>query len=195
MARMKIFDHRNAPEGAKPGLKMLKEGMGKVPDMAGIAAASAPIVQAMGEMSQKFLRTSLQPEECQLVLVAGCREYGNEYALELSSCMAAEAGLPEHVIEAIHEQQSGDRPWQDERYNALWIFVAALVASHGQVDKDEIKAFKQAGFNDTQALEVALGVNVAVLWCHIAGIAGLKPERNFHWSRKRRGFFGLRRGE
>lgn len=193
MARMKIFNHRNAPEASRPGLKMLKEGMGKIPDMAGVAAASPPLVQAMGELSGKFLRTSLQPEECQLVLVAGCREYGNEYALELSSYMAEEAGLPEHVIEAIHEQQPGNRPWQDERYNALWVFVAALVAKHGQVGKDDIKAFTKAGFNDTQALEVALGVNVASLWCQVAGIAELKPERKFRWS-KRGGFLGFGQG-
>lgn len=182
MARMKSYNHRNAPEAVRPILKMMKEGKGAIPGLAAVAAASPVVLQAMTDMSQRFQRCSLEPEEKELVMVAACREYGNEYALEMQSYMAGDNGLPEHVIEAIHKQRSEDRPWQDERYNALWAFIAAVVAGGGRVDDPDVKAFRKAGFNDAQMLEVMFGINIAHFISQLAELAELSPDRKFRWS-------------
>jgi len=183
MARMKVHNYRNAPEETRAFLKILKENKGGIPDLAGVAAASPALFQAMGDLFGRFQRTSLEPEEKELVVLAACKEYGNEYALELQSYTAREAGLPDHVIEALREQRPEDRPWQDERYNALWTFVAAVIDAGGRVGDGEMKAFRKAGFAEAQMLDVLLGISVAGLLTNVAGLAALTPDRKFRWSR------------
>lgn len=182
MARMKSYNQRNAPEEVRPILKMIKDGLGGIPGLVTVTAASPLVLQALTDMTRRFQRSSLEPEETELVIVAACREYGNEYAFEMQSYMAGEAGLPEHVIEALHKQRPEDKPWQDERYNALWAFIAAVVAGGGKVGDADIKAFRKAGFNDAQMLEVVFGINIAHLICHLSELAELSPDRKFRWS-------------
>jgi len=181
MARMKIHNDRNAPEKSLPTLKIFKEAKGRVPNLLGVGAASPILLQAMSDMFAHFRHTSLEIEETELVILAACREYGNACALEYQSYMAREEGVADHVIESVREKRPGDEPWQDERYNALWAFVVAVIATGGAVEDDEVKAFKKAGFSDEHMLEVLIGIHLASLFSHVARLAQLKPDPKFRW--------------
>ena len=57
------------------------------------------------------------------------------------------------------------------RLNAVAEFTRAVIRSRGNVDDEELKAFRDAGFSDANALEVVLGVSLATL-CNFANNLG-----------------------
>lgn len=80
------------------------------------------------------------------------------------------ARLPEPVIEALRAR--GELP--DARYEALADFTRAVIASRGAVTDEQFEAFRAAGFDQAQALEVILGVSLATL-CNFANVFARTP--------------------
>ncbi len=62
----------------------------------------------------------------------------------------------------------------DARYEALADFTRAVIASRGAVTDEQFEAFRAAGFDQAQALEVILGVSLATL-CNFANVFARTP--------------------
>ena len=73
------------------------------------------------------------------------------------------AQLPVETVRAMQQGQDTG----DARLDAVRRFSEAVIATRGGVSDDALAAFKAAGYNDQQALEVVLGISLATL-CNFA---------------------------
>jgi alkylhydroperoxidase family enzyme len=62
----------------------------------------------------------------------------------------------------------------DARLDAVATFTRAVIRSRGAVENSELQAFKAAGLNDANAVEVVLGVSLATL-CNFTNNLGQAP--------------------
>jgi alkylhydroperoxidase family enzyme len=72
------------------------------------------------------------------------------------SVLADMADVPKAVTDALRAGQ----PLPDPRLEALRRFTTAVVEARGWVDKAEVAAFQEAGYDAQQVLEVVLGVGM-----------------------------------
>ncbi|MBB3059909.1 carboxymuconolactone decarboxylase family protein [Microbulbifer rhizosphaerae] len=146
----------SAPEDARDVLEKAQAQMGFVPGLyAGLANAPAAL-DAYLAVSDYFSRTSLSPEEQQVVLLAASVVNGCDFCVAAHSMIAKQmAGVAEPVVAALRD---GGQP-QDPKLAALAEFTRAVVSERGWVrEHPAFRAFLDAGYRPEQALEVILGV-------------------------------------
>ncbi|MFA7669963.1 MAG: carboxymuconolactone decarboxylase family protein, partial [Burkholderiaceae bacterium] len=78
--------------------------------------------------------------------------------------------MPEALVEALRNVAAIDDP----KLDALARFSVAVIEKKGLVSDEELSAFRAAGYNDQQALEVVLGVSLATL-CNYANSLAQTP--------------------
>lgn len=145
-----------APAAARPILEGARAKLGFVPNLYANLANAPEALAAYIELSGHVQKTSLTPQEQQVVLLAASAENGCEYCVGAHSFLAKKmAGVPADVVQALRER----REPADPRLAALTAFTLAVVKDRGWVaDTPAIERFFAAGFSPQQALEVVLGV-------------------------------------
>lgn len=91
------------------------------------------------------------------------------------SVLADMADVPKAVTDALRAGQ----PLPDPRLEALRRFTTAVVEARGWVDKAEVAAFQEAGYDAQQVLEVVLGVGMKTLSNYTNHIAGTELDASF----------------
>lgn len=156
MAEFTFHTPESAPEAAREALEKAQGEMGFVPSLyAGLANAPAAL-DAYLAVSDDFSRTSLSPQEQQVVLLAASVVNGCDFCVAAHSMMAKQmAGVAEPVVDALRD---GGEP-QDPKLAALAEFTRAVVNERGWIrEHPAYRAFLDAGYKPEQALEVILGV-------------------------------------
>jgi len=171
MSRLTIHTVESAPEAARERVEAAHKANGFLPNLIGVLAnapAALETYQVVGGINGK---TSLTPAEREVVQIT---------AATLNDCGFCVAGhtklslqklrMSESVVEALRRQE----PIEDAKLDALAHFSVAVIQKKGQVSDDELAAFRAAGYNDQQALEVVLGVSLATL-CNYANSLAQTP--------------------
>jgi uncharacterized peroxidase-related enzyme len=155
MSNFTIHTIQSAPESAKPLLEQLQERVGFVPNLAATMAENPLVLETYGALSAAFARGSLTPLEREMVLMA------TSYANQCSYCMAAHStfakghGAPDSLINTV---RAGKLP-DDPHLAALVGITERIARQHGEVTKDDICAFLEAGFTQAQLLELVIGIS------------------------------------
>lgn len=160
MSKFILHTPDSAPEAARATLLSAQKQMGFVPNMyANMANAPAALEAYLG-LSAQFDKTSFNPVERQVVLLAVSVENGCEFCVAAHSMIARKmAKAPDAVINALRNH--GTIP--DARLEALAEFARNMVKERGWVSGAPLEAFLKAGFTHQQALEVVLGVSMKTL--------------------------------
>ncbi len=154
MSIFSIHGEQTAPEASRPILEGAKAKYGFLPNLLGGLAASPAALEAYVTLSDLFDKSSLTPDERQVVILATSAENGCEYCVAAHSTVAAMLKTPDDVIGALRD----GRPINDERLEALRKFTETVVKKRGWADEDDVQAFLAAGFDRAQVLEIVLGV-------------------------------------
>lgn len=161
-------------------LEQVQKNYGFIPNLIGNmvhAPATARAYLALGDLLGK---TSFDPTEQQVVLLAVSRFNECEYCVSAHSAISAMQQLPADVIESIRN----DEPIADEKLEALRSLTVRIVDQRGWLSEEDIGDFLAAGYGRAQVLEIVLGVAMKTIsnyTNHFAGTALDDAFAGFAW--------------
>ena len=171
MSRLTIHSVDTAPEAARERVEAAQKANGFLPNLIGVLANAPTALETYQVVGAINARTSLTPAEREVVQIT---------AATLNECGFCVAGhtklslkklnMDEAVVEAIRKVETIDDP----KLNAVARFSVAVLQNKGNVSDEELAAFRAAGYNDQQALEVVLGLSLATL-CNYANSLARTP--------------------
>ena len=127
---MSIFtkhDETTAPEGSAQVLAKIKDRYGFVPNLAAFISESPAALEAVLHLSESFDKTSLSPQEQQVILLTVSALNGCSYCKTAHTALAKMAELDSKTIESIISLQ----PLKDNKLNTLRDFTKSLVEEKG----------------------------------------------------------------
>ena len=159
MAKFTIHTIESAPEAGKPLLEASLKNNGRIPGLHGTMAAAPPLMAAYNFAHQQFMATTLTDEEKTVVWQAVNVEQNCHY------CVPANTGIAKmmKIDDAITEALRNETPLPTAKLEALRSFTLAMVRGRGFVAEEETQAFLDAGFTETNILEIILGVAQKVM--------------------------------
>lgn len=171
MSRLAIHSVDSAPEAARERVEAAQKANGFLPNLIGVLANAPTALETYQVVGAINARTSLTPAEREVVQITAAR---------LNDCGFCVAGhtklslkklnMDAAVVEALRQVQ----PVADAKLDALARFSVAVLQSKGHVSNEALEAFRAAGYNDQQALEVVLGLSLATL-CNYANSLAQTP--------------------
>lgn len=173
MPRIALRTLEDAPEAAKAGVENAFKANGFLPNLIGLLANAPTALETYQTVSGINARSGLTLAEREAVQITAATTHGCGFCVAGHTAVAyKKAGLNEGVVNALRDGAHGP----DARLNAVADFTRAVIRSRGGVEDAELQAFRAAGFNDANALEVVLGVSLATL-CNFANNLG-QPDLN-----------------
>ncbi len=173
MARLPILTTETAPEASREGVSKAEKANGFIPNLIGLLANAPVALETYQTVSGINARSGLSLAEREAVQITAAATHGCGFCVAGHTAVAyKKAGLNEDVVNALR----ANARVPDAKLNAVADFTRAVIRSRGAVADTELAAFKAAGFNDANALEVVLGVSLATL-CNFANNLG-KPDLN-----------------
>ena len=177
-----IHTPETAPDEAKPLLQASLNRYKFVPNLHGVMAESAPVLQAYQALGELYGKTDLSVLERQIVLLTINYENECHYCVAAHSAIATMEKMPEDILAAL---RSG-APLADAKLQALRDFARKVVVSRGWVSDGDIQALLDAGYAKRTALEVILAVSYKVLSNYVNHLAETPvdaPFTGFAWSK------------
>ena len=164
MSRLTLHTQETAPEASRPFVDRAVANNGFLPNLIGVLANSPQALQTYMTVSGINAETSLTLPEREVVQITAARIHGCDFCIAGHTAIALKkAQLPVETVRAMQQGQDTG----DAKLDAVRLFSEAVIATRGGVSDEALAAFKAAGYNDQQALEVVLGVSLATL-CNFA---------------------------
>lgn len=181
MARVTLQTLETAPQDAQPFLQNALKNSGFIPNLLAVLANAPAALETYVTVSAINGKASLGLAEREVIQLIAATTHGCSFCVAGHTAVAQnKAKLPPEVVEALRAR--GELP--NARYEAIAAFTRAVIATRGNVSDAEYQAFKDAGFEEGQALEVILGVSLATL-CNFANSFAhtpLNPElERYRW--------------
>jgi uncharacterized peroxidase-related enzyme len=149
MNRVALIDRTTATGTTRELLDAVHAAFGSTPAMFRATANSPAALQAMwgffGALGQGTLGAKLGEQ----IAVAVAERNGCHYCLAAHTLLGRKAGASEAEMAAAQEGTAADA-----RTAAALRFALGLVDRRGSVSADEVQAFKAAGFDDGQVIEL-----------------------------------------
>lgn len=171
MTRLTLHTVDTAPAASRPFVEKAVASNGFLPNLIGILASSPPALETYLTVSGINARSSLALAEREVVQITAARIHGCEFCVAGHSAVALKkAGVEAKAVVALqHGRATGQT-----RLDAVRRFAEAVIAQRGAASDDALQAFRDADFDDAQALEVVLGVSLATL-CNFANSLAQSP--------------------
>lgn len=175
---MSIFSKHTAetaPPGASEVLAKVKERYGFIPNLAAYVAEAPGVLDAILGLTLAFEKTSLTPQEQQVVLLTTSAMHGCSYCRTVHTALGKRAGIDAETLKAVISFE----PLADRRLRALRDFARSVVEERGWVGDDAVQAFLQGGYTKAQVFEVVTGVALKTLTNYCNHLAGAQPNPEF----------------
>ena len=141
----------SAPESVRPELEAAQKAYGAVPNLyRGFATNPATLKIYLSFNEQLQQHGTLSPIEQQVVYLTVSAENGCTYCVGAHSVLADMAKMPAATVEELRNQTA----LSDAKLNALRTFTLSVMEHRGWVPEADLTAFAQAGYNESQVLDV-----------------------------------------
>src|SRR5690606_38394864 len=171
MSRLPLRTIEDAPDEAKERLATAQKNNGYLPNLLRVLANAPVALETYMTVGGINGRASLTLAEREAVQITAAATHGCGFCVAGHTAISyKKAKLEEPVEHALRSREQVP----DARLDAVARFTEAVIASRGAVSDAELAAFKEAGFDDQQSLEVVLGVSLATL-CNFANNLGQPP--------------------
>lgn len=171
MTRLPLRSIEDAPEDAKERLQRAEKNNGFLPNLVRLLANAPVALETYQVVSGINARSGLSLAEREAIQITAAATHGCGFCVAGHTAVAyKQAGLTDNVVDALRANEKVS----DARLNAVAEFTRAVIRSRGNVEDQELEAFRAAGFSDANALEVVLGVSLATL-CNFANNLGRPP--------------------
>lgn len=164
-----------APEGASEVLEKVVERYQFIPNLASYVAESPVSLDAVMALSQAFDKTSLTPQEQQVVLLTVSTLNGCAYCKTVHTALGNMQGVDRNIINATLSMET----LPDPKMNALSEFTRSIVEEKGWVNEDKVNRFLAAGYSRGQVFEVVMGVSLKTFTNYCNHLAGAEPNSEF----------------
>ncbi|WP_300029095.1 carboxymuconolactone decarboxylase family protein [uncultured Roseobacter sp.] len=183
MATFPIHAIETAPEAARPLLETSLKNNGRIPGLHGTMADAPPLLAAYNFAHQQFLATSFTDEEKTVVWQTINVESDCHY------CVPAHTGIAKmmKVDDAVTDALRNETPLPTAKLEALRRFTLALIRDRGFVSDAETQAFLDAGYSETNILEIILGAAQKLMSNYTNHFAKTPVDQifqKFAWERK-----------
>ena len=172
---LKPVNLSNVSAEVRPILEQVQNNLGFVPNLFGTFANHAEVLKSYLSLSEAFSKSGLSTLEQQVVALSVSRENSCEYCVAAHSAISAMSKLDERVISSL---RNGER-LQDTKLEALRAFTKRVVSARGWVDSSDLKDFLSAGYTESSALAVVLGVTMKTLSNYVNHLAGTELDQQF----------------
>jgi uncharacterized peroxidase-related enzyme len=154
MEKFKLHSVETAPAGSKDVLKKVESQMKFLPNLYGIMANSPQIVTAYTEMGKLFGETSFSQLEKNIIWLTISRTNECHYCTAIHTMVGKMYNMPDEIINNIRD----NKVVNDSKLEALRNFTALMVDKRGWATEHEIDEFLGAGYDQTQILELIVGI-------------------------------------
>lgn len=176
MARLTVNTLETAPEQAKERMEMVQKANGFIPNLIGVLANSPQALEMYQEVGKINSRTSLTPEEIEVVQITAAAHNGCDFCVAGHTKIGTlKLKMPENVLNALRARTTIE---DNTKYQALAQFTMQLIDKRGKVSDEELAAIKAAGYSEQNILDVVLGVALATLCNYANNVAqnDINPE-------------------
>lgn len=171
MSRLPIQSIESAHPEAQERLRAAAKASGFLPNLLGVLANAPTALETYQVVGAINGRNSLNPTEREIVQITAATYNGCGFCVAGHTKIAAQKlKLPAELVDALRRTQA----LTDPKLNALAVFTLQVLEHKGQVDDQALADLRAAGYTDTQALDVVLGVSLATL-CNYANNLARTP--------------------
>ncbi len=179
---MKVHSIESAPEGSKESLKQSVEAFGMLPGLHGVLASSPNTLEAYKTVHGLFQNSSFDAEELTVVWQTINVEHGCHYCVPAHTAIAHMMKVDGEITEALRNGTAMPNP----KLQALHETTLKIVRNRGQLTQEDLNTFYNAGYQESQVLEIILGVaqkTISNYTNHIANTPVDEPFQKFAWSK------------
>jgi len=148
-----------ASVGQEKVLSRAQSTIGFVPNLIKKMANAPVIAEAYLTVGEIFSKSSFSAIEQQLILLTVSRYHECAYCMAAHSAIAKMQSVPKEIIEAIRNDEDLSNP----KLAALRNLTENMVATRGNPDESVLKEFLEVGYDDSQVLEIILGISMKIL--------------------------------
>lgn len=165
MTNVPLVEPGSATGTVRDQLDQIQSAFGTVPAMFRVVANSPAALTSMWGSFGAFGGGTLGPALSEQLAVAVANHNSCEYCLAAHTALGHKAGVGREALEAAQDGRSDD-PATD----ALLGFAVKVVREGGQVTRADVKALRDAGFNDEQIVETIgqIALNLFTNYVNIA---------------------------
>ncbi|QUS37227.1 carboxymuconolactone decarboxylase family protein [Falsirhodobacter algicola] len=184
MTKFATFDETNAPEKSVPLIQKSKAAFGRLPGLHSVMAQSPALLDGYQVLHRLFAEeTTFDAEEKTVVWQA------INVAHECHYCVPAHTGIAKamKVSDDISNALRDETPLPTPKLEALRTFTLVMLDSRGRPTEEQLQAFYDAGYGETQVLEIILGLAQKVMsnyTNHLADTDVDAPMKAFDWTPK-----------
>jgi AhpD family alkylhydroperoxidase len=143
-----------APEPARPLVEGAQSQFGYVPSPVGKMATSPELLTAFFQTNGLFQQSTLSELEREVVVMTIATHVGCHYCVAMHTALLVQQNTPEEAVCSLREAT----PLADERLETLRTFTLAVLDGRGEVPRQVLDGFLDAGYTERNALEVVLGI-------------------------------------
>lgn len=177
--QLTILTPDSAPAASKPILEGIERDLGFVPNLAATIAASPTLLSAFDGLRLAVHSGELDPTARETAGVAVGVAVDNYYGVAFHSTVLSSLGVEDGEIERMRD----GRPPGDERLAAAYELARQIVVNRGKVEDGVIARARQAGYSQSEILEIVAECTFAGLVGVIDNLAGRVELDEFHASR------------
>src|SRR5258708_10644319 len=149
MARFKSVNPAAATGRTKELLNSVKQKFGMVPNITRLMANSPAVLEGYLSFSGALASSSLDPQLREQIAIAVASANSCDYCLSAHTAAGRMAGLSQEELRAAQHGESAA-----EKESAALRFATELVLERGGVDDEDVNLLRQAGFDDSQIVEI-----------------------------------------
>lgn len=184
MPHFTIHTPETAPESAKPLLEESRRNFGRIPGLHAVMAEAPGVLEAYQKLHELVLASSFDNDEKTVVWQTINVENACHYCVPAHTGIAKMMNVSDEIIDALRDET----PLPNDKLEALRNFTLAVMRKQGNVTKEDLNAFFDAGYGHRQVLEVIMVLSQKVISNYINHIAETpidEPFRKFAWQKNR----------
>jgi alkylhydroperoxidase family enzyme len=177
--QLTIHTTESAPPASKPILEGIASELGFVPNLAATIAASPTLLSGFDGLRRAVGSGELDATSREVAGVAVGVAVDNHYGVAFHSTILGKLGMEEAQIERMRD----DLPPTDDKLAAAYELARQIAANRGKVDDQAIARAQQAGYSESDILEIVAECTFASLVGVIDNLAGRVELDEFHAAR------------
>ncbi|PKA97320.1 AhpD family alkylhydroperoxidase [Flavobacteriaceae bacterium MAR_2009_75] len=179
---LKIHTIETAPEESKVLLENSQKAYGYIPNLHGALAEAPGLLKAYQSIHELFVNSSFNNDELTVVWQTINVEHECHYCVPAHTAIAKSMKVDDEITEALRNGTT----LPTEKLQVLHETTLEIVRNRGNIGREQINTFYNAGFTQRQLLEIILGLSQKVIsnyTNHIAETPVDKPFQKFEWSK------------
>ena len=167
MSRIDIPDHDQTPAATLPLLDAVKKQLGVVPNLMKVVGHSPAALAGYLSLNEALAKGALGPKTGERIALAVAEINACGY------CLAAHTYLGKHVAKLDDAEIAANRKGasNDPKADAAVRFAASVAAQRGHVSDAAVRALKNAGYSDAEAIEIVVHVALNTLTNYVNEVA------------------------